>query len=156
MNLSKHFTLEELVQSDIALQEGIANTPTEKEIENLKLLCNSTLEYLRDILDRPLIITSGYRSFFLNSAVGGFERSHHLEGKAADFVASKEDQSIVLNALKHKTIALLKFDQIIFYPKRNFVHCSYNKGSNRCEVFSCSVRGKYHRMNISLDPNNSF
>lgn len=42
------------------------------------------LDALREDLDRPIIINSGYRCAKHNKAVGGSPNSQHLLGKAAD------------------------------------------------------------------------
>ena len=65
MKLSPHFSLEELTHSDIATRLGIDNTPTVEIINNLTFLAGE-LEYVRDILGNPMLISSGYRSYVLN------------------------------------------------------------------------------------------
>ena len=42
------------------------------------------LQELRDTLEQPIIINSGYRSKEHNKKVGGAKRSQHLEGTAVD------------------------------------------------------------------------
>jgi uncharacterized protein YcbK (DUF882 family) len=42
------------------------------------------LQELRDIVGRPITITSGYRTKEHNAAIGGAVRSQHLLGKAVD------------------------------------------------------------------------
>ena len=85
MNLSPHFTLEELTHSEIAVRKGIANTPDADTVENLKVLASS-LERVRHVLGSPIIVSSGYRSPKVNSTVGGSPTSSHLFGYAADFI----------------------------------------------------------------------
>ena len=87
MQLSKHFELSEFLVSEIAARRGIANEPTAEVIENLRQLCQLVLEPLRVKLARPMVITSGYRSVALNSAVRGSPNSHHVLGRAADVIA---------------------------------------------------------------------
>ncbi len=60
------------------------------------------LETLRIYIgDKPIIITSGYRSPAYNKRVGGVSRSQHLKGNAADIMvkgmSSKELQSVALD-----------------------------------------------------------
>tara|TARA_R110000787_G_scaffold104340_8_gene211240 strand:- start:7320 stop:7688 length:369 start_codon:yes stop_codon:yes gene_type:complete len=53
--------------------------------ENLtKVELLDALQAVRDILDKPMKITSGYRCAFHNKGVGGSESSSHLFGTAAD------------------------------------------------------------------------
>jgi len=89
--LSTHFTLKEMIISETASREGIDNTPTKKEIENLRQLCINVLEPLRKGLrlkfnnNSVLIVTSGYRGKKLNTAIKGSKTSQHVNGEAADF-----------------------------------------------------------------------
>lgn len=85
MQLSQHFSLEELTHSDLATRKGIDNAPNVDQIENLKTLAG-TLEQVRELLGHPIHINSGFRGIKLNAALGGAKASAHLEGLAADFV----------------------------------------------------------------------
>ena len=62
MQLSKHFTLREMTNSMTAQRKGIDNTPGAGEIKSLGDLCYEVLEPLRAHFDKPVTITSGYRS----------------------------------------------------------------------------------------------
>ena len=42
------------------------------------------LQELRDIINEPIIITSGYRCQQYNKSIGGYSHSPHLKGEAAD------------------------------------------------------------------------
>lgn len=42
------------------------------------------LQQLRDLINKPIIITSGYRCSAYNKKVGGYSHSPHLTGEAAD------------------------------------------------------------------------
>lgn len=42
------------------------------------------LQQLRDLAERPVVITSGYRNATHNANVGGSPTSRHLTGEAAD------------------------------------------------------------------------
>lgn len=44
----------------------------------------SLLENIRKIIAKPIIITSGYRTFSYNKKVGGSPKSQHLLGRACD------------------------------------------------------------------------
>jgi hypothetical protein len=85
MDLSTHFTLEELVHSQTADRQDIDNTPTAEIVENLRILARG-LEAVRALLGRPMIISSGYRCPRLNQVVGGATNSDHMRGLAADFI----------------------------------------------------------------------
>lgn len=75
-----HFTFEELTST----QTGLYNIPvTDSHLANLACLWN-TLNYLREKLDRPIIVNSAFRSPEVNKQVGGAKRSLHMQGRAAD------------------------------------------------------------------------
>lgn len=103
MLLSPHFSLSEFTNSATADSYHIDNTPSNFVVKNLSVLCVSVLEPVRQIIHKPIVITSGYRSTALNKIVGGVENSYHLSGKAADIhVTSKQEG---------RTLALLFLDQ---------------------------------------------
>ena len=70
MQLSKHFKLEEFTKSMTATRKGIDNTPGAGEIIYLENLCYEVLEPLRSKFEKPITITSGYRSNSLSEAIG--------------------------------------------------------------------------------------
>ena len=55
--LSPHFTLQEFTESATAKKHGIVNEPPQVAVENLKRLCEGTLEPLREKLGLPIIIS---------------------------------------------------------------------------------------------------
>ena len=69
MNISKHFTLEELIASETADRHGLDNTPDADILANLTILA-SHLEELRTILGYPIHINSAYRSLAVNTLLG--------------------------------------------------------------------------------------
>lgn len=86
-NLTPHFTLEEFTDSQTAARKGIHNVPhaNSQERKNLQRTAE-VMEQVRTLLDdKPILISSGYRSPQVNAAVGGSKNSAHLSGLAADF-----------------------------------------------------------------------
>ena len=82
--LSAHFSLEELTASEVAARAGIDNTPSAEVVRNLARLAEG-LELVRVALgNKPVHVTSGYRSARLNQMVGGSKNSMHIQGLAAD------------------------------------------------------------------------
>jgi zinc D-Ala-D-Ala carboxypeptidase len=109
MNLSEHFTLEELTVSDAAARRGLDNKPTPEHLENLKRLA-AFLEELRALLGKPILVNSAYRSKEVNDAVGGSRNSQHCLGCAADLrVPGMTPKEVVTAVINSK----LKFDQVI-------------------------------------------
>ena len=148
MKLSDNFYLNEFTISQEAERHGYKNNPNERQIENLKLLCVNVLQPLREIIQVPIFINSGFRSFDVNAAVGGRFNSQHLEGKAADFVVHTMNLINVFNIAIQK----LSFDQLI-YEFGKWIHVSWNGELNRKGVMiSRKVHGKtvYEKLNGEL------
>ena len=81
----KYFTLEELTKSETALSYGIDNTPPERFVPNLHRLMDY-LDRVREAYGKPIRVSSGYRCYDLNRAVGGADDSQHKLGLAADLI----------------------------------------------------------------------
>lgn len=111
MNLTPHFTLDELTFSEVALRQGIHNEPDSGQISRLIRLCRDLLEPARFFLHVPLHINSGFRSIDLNSAVGGTHTSAHMSGEAADFVPVGLDLRTAFDILRLQPE--LPYDQLI-------------------------------------------
>ena len=66
MKLSDNFSLFEFTKSQTAIRHNIDNTPTEKQIFNLRNLCVHVLQQVRNNFLQPVIISSGFRCAELN------------------------------------------------------------------------------------------
>ena len=138
MKLSEHFTLEELTFSETASRRGLDNEPSEIEIDNLKKLATNVLEPIRQQINLPIHINSGYRSPEVNLIVGGKSNSQHLKGEAADMVAIGLSVTQFYNRIKSMFDSkLLQVDQCIIEYNR-WVHISYREGKNRNQFFAIS------------------
>lgn len=123
MQLSPHFSLAEMVRSQTASRRGIRNVPGEAEIRALTLLCDKVLEPVRAHFGKPVIVTSGYRSPRLNTAIGGSASSQHCKGEAADFTVPGETNRAVFERIWHN----LNYDQLIYeFGESGWIHCSYS------------------------------
>ena len=110
MNLSPHFTLEEMTHSEIGARKGYDNTPNAKEIANLRRLCG-LLEKVKEVIgNKPVFINSGFRSKQVNDAVGSKDSSQHRLGCAADIRVPGMTPKQVISAC---ILARLPYDQII-------------------------------------------
>ena len=140
MQLSKHFTLEEFEKSQTATRKGITNKAGSGEIKSLGDLCYEVLEPVRVKFDKPVTITSGYRSPELSVAIGSKSTSQHCLGEAADFeIAGVSNLQVALWIQNN-----CDFDQLILEfwkkedndPNSGWVHCSYKDGSNRKQILT--------------------
>lgn len=139
MRIAPDFTLEEFTTSRTAKRLGIDNEPSEREIDNLRRLCRDFLQPIRDLYDKPVIITSGYRSEALNRAVGGVSDSYHVTGEAADFyVAGGPQAPTVFNDMRD---GHLDFEELILYPDEHRLHVAVTNANSR--EFFVEVDGEY-------------
>jgi putative chitinase len=107
MNLSEHFTLEELTHTD---HREFDNTPNDEEMANLVRLAEF-MEKVKEVLGgRPIIVNSAFRSAEVNRAVGSSDRSQHRRGTACDFRVPGMTPDQVVRAI---IAANLPFDQCI-------------------------------------------
>jgi uncharacterized protein YcbK (DUF882 family) len=107
MNLSEHFTLEELTHTD---HREFDNTPNDAELENIKRLANF-LEEVKTVLGgKPIMVNSAFRSKQVNDAVGSKDSSQHRIGCAADIRVPSMTPDQVVRAIIASGIG---YDQII-------------------------------------------
>ena len=119
MKLTQHFSLEELISSEVAMRRGLDNTPGPEQANNLLILATA-LEQVRSLLGQPIYITSGFRSQEVNRALGSSPQSHHCQGLAADFVCPGFGAPrVVCSAIRDSEI---QFNQLIY--EGNWTHFS--------------------------------
>ena len=109
MNLSEHFTLEELTISETASRRNLNNTPDNIALYNLRRLA-LFLEDVRTLLDKPIKINSAYRAPKVNASVGGSKTSQHCSGCAADIRVTGMTPDEVVRAIIKSD---LQYDQVI-------------------------------------------
>ena len=132
MNLSRNFSLQELIKSDTAIRKGIDNNPNADQIEKLKALCENILQPVRDHFGR-VKVTSGFRSVELCTAIGSSANSQHAKAEAADFEVMGTDNAELADWINQN----LDYDQLIleFYtpgePNSGWIHCSYTPDQPR-------------------------
>jgi uncharacterized protein YcbK (DUF882 family) len=107
MNLTEHFTLEELTHTD---HRELENIPNENELTNLKRLAEF-LETVKGVLGgKPIMVNSAFRSKMVNDAVGSKDTSQHRVGCAADIRVPGMTPDEVVKAVIASGIG---YDQII-------------------------------------------
>ena len=134
----KHFNLSEFFRSSTAAKNGIKNEPSIDEratiVRNINLLVDNVLDPVRDMVDAPIIITSGYRCPQVNRLVGGVDNSQHMSGCAADFHVMGFTPSMMYEVFLY-IFNTLEYDQLIYYRRKNIIHVSYVENCPRCEAF---------------------
>ena len=107
MNLTEHFTLEELTHTD---HRQFDNTPNDAELENIKRLAEF-LEEVKTVLGgKPIMVNSAFRSKQVNDAVGSKDTSQHRIGCAADIRVPSMTPDQVVRAVIASGIG---YDQVI-------------------------------------------
>ena len=107
MNLTPHFTLEELTHTD---HREFDNTPNDAELANLVRLADF-LEQVKVVLaGKPIMINSAFRCKQVNDAVGSKDTSQHRIGCAADIRVPGMTPDQVVKAIIASGIA---YDQVI-------------------------------------------
>lgn len=126
MQLTKNFYLSEFLASQTASRFHLDNTPNFEVKNRLKLLAEKVLQPIRDHYNRPVIVSSGYRSPAVNRAVGGSPKSQHMTGEAADFEIPGIDNYELAKWIENN----LNYDQLIleFYTGGNsgWIHVGYS------------------------------
>jgi len=134
MKISDHITYAEAIHSNTAKRKGIDNTPSEVQVEAMRLLAEKIFEPLRKWVGGPIKVNSFFRSVTLNEAIGGAASSQHCKGQAIDI---DDVYSYKTNAEMYKWIQEnLDYDQMIWEfgtdTQPNWVHISYvSKEENR-------------------------
>ena len=138
MQLTPHFSLEELIASQTAARLGIDNTPTAEVLANLRKLAGY-LETVRAHFDLPLSISSGYRCPALNAAVPGSSKtSAHCFGLAADFTVPGWAN---LDACREIATCLSGWDQIIYeFGPAGWVHLGLTNLAPRMNTMTTTLR----------------
>ena len=128
--LGKYFSLEELTVT----HENLDNTPGPIHIQKLKELVKNILDPLREMINEPIAVNSGYRTVAVNKAVGGAQKpiSQHTKGEAADIECFD-------NAKLFQTIRdHFQFDQLIWEKgndrQPDWIHISFKSKRNRNQV----------------------
>jgi hypothetical protein len=110
MNLTPHFTLEELTASETAERNGWDNSPNDAELANLTRLADF-LEQVKVVLGgKPIMINSAFRCKQVNDAVGSKDTSQHRIGCACDFRVPSMTPDEVVKAIIASGI---EYDQVI-------------------------------------------
>ena len=133
MKLSKNLTLDEATKSATAIKNGISNKPSGEHLSNLIQIASKIFQPVRDHFQKPIIVSSGYRSKALNDLIGGASGSQHSKGEALDLDGSVEN-FMIFEYIKNN----LEFDQLIWEfgddENPDWVHVSYKTENNRGEI----------------------
>ena len=138
MEISKNFRLKEFTKSAVADKMKIDNTNVPEYVKNnIKEMVYQVLQPLRDYIEKPITINSGYRCLKLNAAVGGVPTSQHVQGQAADIEVDGMTSFEIAQAVLDLH---LPYDQLILY--NDFVHISIGTRDRRQLLYNKSYSGE--------------
>jgi len=109
IKLTEHFSLDELIYSDVAARHVIDNKPNGDTVVNLTRLAK-LLEQVRSLFNKPIKINSAYRSPEVNNLVGSKPSSQHCNGCAADIRIDGFNPDEIVKVIQKSDI---KYDQLI-------------------------------------------
>jgi len=113
MQLTEHFSLEELTYSATGSARNLDNTISKAAnpvlFDNV-LRTAQHMEQVRALIGAPVSVISCYRSFLVNKAVGGVADSDHLRALAVDMRNKKYSVRETFELIKHSP---LEYDQLI-------------------------------------------
>lgn len=138
--LTEHFTLEEFVTSQSAARLGLPNKPGGQELVNIKRTAE-VMERVRKLLgEKPVTVSSGYRSAAVNRAVGGASNSAHIVGLAVDFTVPGFGTPLEICHALAPHIGDLGVDQLI-HEFGAWVHLGLSTGAPRRQALTIDHGG---------------
>lgn len=140
--LTPNFTLEEMTDSQTAARQGIPNVPPIGSPERANLTRTAeVMEQVRTFLgDKPILISSGYRSPQVNAAVGGSKSSAHMSGLAVDFSCPGFGTPLAICKHLHSHMKALGIDQLI-HEYDTWVHLGLTAGAPRHMAMTIDSKG---------------
>lgn len=137
----KFFSFAEMTRTST----GLPNAPsTWEQVANI-LATAQTLDVVRGLYGKPILVTSGFRSEAVNARVGGSGTSAHLQGLAADIKPASGQQADFRRILEILVVMAETrgVDQLIVYTTTGdsdgaikWIHVGFRKDSsgNRGQV----------------------
>ena len=137
--LTPSFARWEFVISETASRLAITNSPTAGQWDNLRALSENCLEPAH-VACGPIHVTSGFRSYELNKAIGGAANSQHMNGEAADIIPY---HGSLVDLFRWLYSSDAPWDQII-WEFGSWVHISHVKdgAQRRQALIATKVDGK--------------
>lgn len=154
-NISKHITYDEATKSQTAVRLGLKNDPGPKELSNMKKIAEEVFEPLREHFNKPIAISSFFRSTGLNKAIGGASNSQHVKGEAIDIDAEIKNNGVTNKDVFDYIRKNLQFDQLIAefgdsHP--SWIHVSFSTRNRKEILIAEKIKGRtiYHPYSEAL------
>jgi zinc D-Ala-D-Ala carboxypeptidase len=144
--ISKYVSCREATHSDHADAQHLANTPDADTLTRMRAAASAVFDPVREHFDKPIGITSFYRSTLLNYILKGAANSQHIKGEAIDIDGELYETVRNSEIFQHIKDNLI-FDQLIYEfgndQEPDWVHVSYSFIKNRKQVLrSFTENGK--------------
>ena len=138
-----NFYYEEYFDSITAEEKDINNVPANLAIVRNAAFTLKKLQQIRNYIEKPIYITSGFRSEKLNKEVGGSPKSQHMLGLAVDIVCPGITEETLAKKIRRSTVII---DQCIIEYKgdSSWVHVGFKQQSRNS--FLIYKDGKYSLM----------
>jgi zinc D-Ala-D-Ala carboxypeptidase len=142
--ISKHITYKEATLSQTASRLGLKNDPDDTQLAAMKLIAEKVFEPVRAFINKPIIVSSFFRSPMVNIRVGGSGTSQHCKGEAMDLtMPNKIGNRKIYEFIRDNLV----FDQLIYEfgtdQEPAWVHVSYKEKGNRRQILRAKkVNGK--------------
>lgn len=145
--ISEHVSYKEATKSNTAIKFGIDNKPNELQLENMIILSENVFEPLRKHFDKPIGISSFFRSEELNNRIGGSKSSQHLANKGAAMDIDADMYGGITNKDIFDYIKdNLEFTQMIWEfgtdKEPNWVHVGYDANNLKKELLVAKRNSK--------------
>ena len=137
LRLSPNFTLHEMMRSNTGERLNVDNRATANDINRLVIL-SQYMERIREIFNRPIIVTSAFRSREINKLVGGAVNSDHLMGYAVDFKINSLSTVDICRSIYKSD---LDYSQLI-EEFGQWVHISINPANKRQNLKAFKRNGR--------------
>jgi hypothetical protein len=148
-------SLSEVVKSTTAIRKAIDNTPTQEQLNRITILAEKVFDPLREWVNGPVAINSGFRSEKLNKAIGGSSTSQHCANSGAAFDIDDTFGNASNAEMFHYIKDNLVFDQLIWEfgtdENPDWVHVSYKEGDNRMQILKAKKNSKGRTYYVSYE-----
>ncbi len=124
-NVKTYQKSDEKITPNFKVREFACKDGTTKVLIDYELAC--LLQFMRDIVGKPLIINSAYRTESHNKAVGGSSNSYHKYGRAFD--VSGADVDLMCKILKSIGVkGIIKYPTFVHMDSRDYKYHASNTG----------------------------
>ena len=140
MKLTSHFSLQELATTN---NKKFAKKNLDEAKQNIaEMECLAYFaEQIRAFIKVPMLVSSGFRCYDLNKAVGGVNTSQHLVFRAIDFVPNGMSIDECFDVLRNSQLV---YNQLIKERSGNSVWIHVGMGDKRENLIYKD--GKYTRI----------